>query len=140
MSQTTQGSKPIIIGIAGGTGAGKSTLINSIKSTFQNEIAILSHDFYYRSHDDLSYEERAALNYDHPDAFETELMIQQIRDLREGIPVQRPVYDFVIHNRTKETIRVMPARVIIVKAYCSLNTRACWQNSTSKYLSTPTPT
>lgn len=115
MNQTTQGSKPIIIGIAGGTGAGKSTLINSNKSTFQNEIAILSHDFYYRSHDDLSYEERAALNYDHPDAFETDLMIQQIRDLREGIPVQRPVYDFVIHNRTKETIRVMPARVIIVE-------------------------
>lgn len=75
MNQTTQGSKPIIIGIAGGTGAGKSTLINSIKSTFQNEIAILSHDFYYRSHDDLNYEERAALNYDHPDAFETDLLI-----------------------------------------------------------------
>lgn len=75
MNQTTQGSKPIIIGIAGGTGAGKSTLINSNKSTFQNEIAILSHDFYYRSHDDLSYEERAALNYDHPDAFETDLLI-----------------------------------------------------------------
>lgn len=105
----------IIIGIAGGTGSGKSTLIHSIKSVFRDEVAILSHDFYYKKHDDMSYEERALLNYDHPDAFETDLLISQIRDLKAGKSVNRPVYDFVIHNRVQDTVVIHPARVIIVE-------------------------
>jgi uridine kinase len=105
----------IIIGVAGGTGSGKSTMIHRIKKEFNEQITILSHDFYYRDHSDLSFEERAELNYDHPNAFETDLMIQHIYQLKSGKPVYRPVYDFTIHNRTKDTVCVEPAQVIIVE-------------------------
>ena len=105
----------IVIGVAGGTGSGKSTMINRIKKEFNEQITILSHDFYYRDHSNLSFEERAALNYDHPNSFETDLMIQHIHQLKRGEAVYRPVYDFTIHNRTSETVRVEPAKVIIVE-------------------------
>lgn len=105
----------IVIGIAGGTGSGKTTLIDRIKQEFSNEIAVLSHDFYYRDNSGIPFEEREKLNYDHPDAFETDLMVKHIRLLKEGNAVERPVYDFVIHNRRPETVRVEPAKVIIVE-------------------------
>ena len=105
----------IVIGIAGGTGSGKTTLIDRIKQEFSDEIAVLSHDFYYRDNSGIPFEEREKLNYDHPDAFETDLMVKHIRLLKEGKAVQRPVYDFVIHNRRPETVRVEPAKVIIVE-------------------------
>ncbi len=105
----------IVIGIAGGTGSGKTTLINEIRKEFHDEIAILSHDFYYKEHSDLPFEEREKLNYDHPNAFETDLMIEHIRQMKEGKAIERPVYDFVIHNRKAETIRVDPSKVIIVE-------------------------
>lgn len=91
--------KVIVIGIAGGTGSGKSTMIGKIKEQFHDEITILSHDFYYKSHDDIPFEERKLLNYDHPDAFETDLMIEHIKKLKNWETVERPVYDFTIHNR-----------------------------------------
>lgn len=105
----------IVIGIAGGTGSGKSTMINNIKKQFSDEITMLSHDFYYKAHDDMSYEERCGLNYDHPDAFDTDLMIEHIRQLKEWKEIERPVYDFTIHNRVEETVRVKPAKVVVVE-------------------------
>ena len=105
----------IVIGIAGGTGSGKSTLIEKIKQEFGEMITILSHDFYYKQHDELSLAERRELNYDHPDAFDTELMIRHIKALKNWQPVDRPVYDFTIYNRLPETARVMPARVVVVE-------------------------
>ena len=105
----------IVIGIAGGTGSGKTTLIKRIKKEFNDEITILSHDFYYKEHSDLPFEEREKLNYDHPNSFETELMVEHVKQLKEGNAIERPVYDFVIHNRRAETLKVEPAKVIIVE-------------------------
>ena len=105
----------IVIGIAGGTGSGKSTMINNIKKPFSDEVTMLSHDFYYKAHNDMSYEERCGLNYDHPDAFDTDLMIEHIRKLKEWKEIERPVYDFTIHNRVEETVRVKPSKVVVVE-------------------------
>ena len=108
-------SNVIVIGIAGGTGCGKSTMIEKIRNEFMEQITILSHDFYYKEHSSLNYEERSKLNYDHPNSFDTDLMIQHIRQLKKGKSIYRPVYDFTIHNRTKETVLVQPSKVIIVE-------------------------
>ncbi|MEL7656387.1 MAG: uridine kinase, partial [Bacillota bacterium] len=105
----------IVIGIAGGTGSGKTTMIKRIKKEFDDGITILSHDFYYKENSHLPFEEREKLNYDHPNSFDTELMVEHIKQLKMGNPIQRPVYDFVIHNRREETITVEPAKVIIVE-------------------------
>ena len=105
----------IVIGIAGGTGCGKSTMIKRIKEEFSEKITIISHDFYYKQHNDIPFEERKLLNYDHPNAFDTDLMIEHIRRLARGESIERPVYDFTIHNRIDETVTVNPAKVIIVE-------------------------
>jgi len=106
--------KVIVIGIAGGTGSGKSTLVNKIKEEFDEKITMISHDYYYKKHD-IPFEERNKLNYDHPNAFDTDLMIEHIKSLREWKEIQRPVYDFTIHNRVDETVTVKPAKVIVVE-------------------------
>lgn len=105
----------IVIGIAGGTGSGKSTMINRIKEQFSDEITILSHDFYYKAHNNMTYEERCQLNYDHPDAFDTDLMIEHVKALKRWETIERPVYDFTIHNRVEETVAVKPAKVVVVE-------------------------
>ena len=105
----------IVIGIAGGTCSGKSTLIQKIKDEFGDAITMLSHDFYYKAHNDIPFEERKRLNYDHPDSFDTDLMIEHIRKLMEGESIERPVYDFTIHNRIDETVTVRPSKVIVVE-------------------------
>lgn len=105
----------IIIGIAGGTGSGKSTMIEKIENQFRNQITILSHDFYYKAHYNMTYEERCKLNYDHPDAFDTDLMIEHIKTLKQWQSIERPVYDFTIHNRVDDTVTVNPAKVIVVE-------------------------
>ena len=105
----------IVIGIAGGTGSGKTTLINRIQDEFQDSIVVLSHDFYYRKHTDLPFSEREKLNYDHPNSFETDLMIEHILELKQGHEIQRPVYNFVEHDRMNETVTVSPSKVIIVE-------------------------
>lgn len=105
----------LVIGIAGGTGSGKTTLMKNLVSRFGDVVTVLSHDNYYRSHDELPYEERCKLNYDEPSAFETDLMVHHLELLRQGIPIDCPVYDFTVHNRSKETIHVVPKRVIIVE-------------------------
>lgn len=105
----------IIIGIAGGTASGKTTLVRRLKERFGTDVSVVSHDNYYKAHDDMPYEERARLNYDHPDAFDTDLMIAQIEALRRGETVACPVYDFTVHNRSEETLLIVPTSVIIVE-------------------------
>jgi len=108
-------SDVIVIGVAGGTGSGKTTLVKALMNRFGDNITVLSHDNYYKRHDELSYEERTRLNYDHPDAFDTDMLVDALRELRAGHEVQCPVYDYSIHDRTDKTITVRPARVIIVE-------------------------
>ena len=105
----------LVIGIAGGSGSGKTTLMNNIVSRFQDNITVLSHDSYYRRHDDMTYEERCQLNYDEPAALETDLMVRHLDLLRRGQAIDCPVYDFTVHNRSNETTRIEPRKVIIVE-------------------------
>ena len=106
----------IVIGIAGGTGSGKTTLTRRLKEHFgEQEVSVINHDSYYKRHDELPYEERCKLNYDHPDSFDTDLMIEHLKQLRAGQSVEVPVYDYTIHNRSSETVTVNPAPVIIVE-------------------------
>ena len=110
-----QMNKHLIIGIAGGSGSGKTTLTNQIAAQFIDQVTIIKHDNYYKAHDDMDYEERCRLNYDHPNAFETELMIEHLKALKNGQTIQCPVYDFTVHNRSKNTITIIPNKVIIVE-------------------------
>ncbi len=110
-----------VIGVAGGTGSGKSTLVRKLLEAFSGEgegdgasVAMLCHDSYYKAHGELTLEERAGLNYDHPGAFDTAMMVEHIKALKNGVPVAQPVYSFVDHNRTGETVLVKPSRVVIV--------------------------
>lgn len=105
----------LVIGIAGGSGSGKTTLMKNLIDKFGDVITVLSHDNYYKRHDELTYEERCQLNYDEPGAFDTSLMIYQLDQLRHGQPIDCPVYDFTVHNRSNDTIRIVPERVIIVE-------------------------
>ena len=107
--------KILVIGIAGGTGSGKTTLMKNLIARFGEVVTVLSHDNYYRRHDELTYEERSALNYDEPAAMETELMVRHLDALRHWQEIDCPVYDFSVHNRSDETIRVVPRKVIIVE-------------------------
>ena len=113
-----------IIGVAGGTASGKSTLVKKLQEAFEGESVItLCHDYYYKAHDDLSFEERTKLNYDHPGAFDTDMMIEDIMKLKKGRSVFRPVYSFVNHNRTDNTVKVEPAQVIIIDGILILENR-----------------
>ena len=108
--------KTIIIGIAGGTGSGKTTLTEKLRDHFgANEVSVLNHDSYYKRHDELPYEERCKLNYDHPDAFDTDLMVEDLKTLCAGQTIHCPVYDFKVHNRSGETIEIEPRPVILVE-------------------------
>ena len=107
--------KILVIGIAGGTGSGKTTLLKNLIEKFGDVITVLSHDNYYKRHDELSFEERTKLNYDEPDALDTSLLVYQLDQLRHGQAIDCPVYDFVQHNRSNETIHVKPEKVIIVE-------------------------
>jgi uridine kinase len=105
----------LVIGIAGGTGSGKTTLMKNIINRFGDVVTVLSHDNYYKRHDDMTYEERCALNYDEPASLETDLMTRHLEALRRGEAIDCPVYDFTVHNRSDETIRITPSQVIIVE-------------------------
>lgn len=104
-----------IIGIAGGSASGKTTVVRKLKERFTGEIQVLGHDNYYYAHDDMPFSERTQLNYDHPDAFETELMVRHIRELKAGRSIEHPTYDYTVHNRAKETVFMEPKPVIIVE-------------------------
>lgn len=105
----------LVIGIAGGTGSGKTTLMKNLITEFSDVVTVLSHDNYYKRHDDLTYEQRCQLNYDEPAALETDLMARHLDILRRGEAIDCPVYDFTVHNRSDETIRITPKKVIIVE-------------------------
>ncbi len=105
----------MIIGIAGGTGSGKTTLTLRLKERFGDDVSILYHDNYYKSHSDMPYEARTKLNYDHPDAFDTPRMIADLEALRRGEAIQSPTYDYTIHDRARETVEVRPTKVVVVE-------------------------
>ena len=107
--------KVTVIGVAGGTGSGKSTLVKRLQEAFKNDdVATLCHDYYYKAHPELTYDERTKLNYDHPAAFDTDMLVEHIRKLKSNVPIEHPVYSFVEHNRTEDMVLVKPSRVIIV--------------------------
>ena len=105
----------IFIGIAGGTGSGKTTLTRHLKEHFGDAVTVIGHDSYYKRQDGKTYEERSKVNYDHPDAFETSLLVEHLKALKAGRSIQCPVYSYVDHNRTDETVEVFPTKVIIVE-------------------------
>ena len=105
----------LVIGIAGGTGSGKTTLMSNLIKEFSEDVTILSHDNYYKRHDELAYEQRCLLNYDEPAALETDLMAEHLQQLRQGSAIDCPVYDFTQHNRSNDTIHLVPKKVIIVE-------------------------
>lgn len=116
-------SDVMVIGIAGGTGSGKTTITRKISQRFAGKVSVLYHDNYYKAHHGMSYAERSKLNYDHPDAFDTELMIEDLKKLKRGETVHSPTYDYSIHDRSDKTITVKPAPVIIVEGIMILQSR-----------------
>ena len=105
----------LVIGIAGGTGSGKTTLMKNLVSRFDGNVTVISHDNYYKRHDELTYEERCKINYDEPAAFDTDLMVSHLAKLRSGEAIDCPVYDFTVHNRSNELLRLIPQKLIIVE-------------------------
>src|SRR4051812_49810769 len=107
---------PLVIGVAGGSGSGKTTVVRRIVDALDEaRVSVIEHDRYYRDRNDLRLEERAALNYDHPDSLETDLLVRHVLDLRAGRPVEVPMYDFARHARQPQTETVQPRRAIIVE-------------------------
>ncbi|MCD7970608.1 MAG: uridine kinase [Alistipes sp.] len=105
-----------VIGVAGGTGSGKSTLVKRLQEAFEgDDVVTLSHDFYYKNYPELTFEERTGLNYDHPQSFDTDMLVEHVKMLKNGVPVERPVYSFVEHARLDETVMVRPSKVLIVE-------------------------
>ena len=108
-------SEIMVIGIAGGSGSGKTTITRKIMQNFGSDVSVIYHDNYYREHHSMSYEERSRLNYDHPDSFETGLLIEQLKKLKKGETVQCPVYDYTTRDRSSKTVTIKPAKVIVVE-------------------------
>lgn len=111
----------IVIGVAGGTGSGKSTFTNRLKEEFGDQIAVVYHDNYYKKRDGISFEKRKKINYDHPNALETDLLVQHLQMLKNGIAIECPLYDYSVHNRSKETLSIEPRKVIIVEGILVLH-------------------
>ena len=107
-------TKSLIIGVAGGSGSGKITLAKNLHLSMPNSV-IISHDFYYKDYKDIAFEDRLQINYDHPNSFDTNLMVEQIKKLKSGYSIQRPEYCFTTYTRTDETVTVNPAPIIIIE-------------------------
>lgn len=105
----------MVIGIAGGTGSGKTTITRKLVQRFGSDVSVIYHDNYYKAHHDMSYEQRSKLNYDHPDAFDTYMLIDALRELKKGHSVVCPEYDYTIHDRSDRTVTIQPAKVVIVE-------------------------
>lgn len=114
-------NRPLFIGLAGGSGSGKTTIAEEVVDRLEGRVALLHHDAYYRHRIDLTFEERAQLNYDHPDSLETELLVEHLEQLRSGLAVELPVYDFAEHLRSGETVRIAPARVVLIEGILVLS-------------------
>ena len=106
--------KVMVIGIAGGTGSGKTTITKKLIQHFGEDVSVIHHDNYYKEHHDMSYEERSKLNYDHPDSFDTDMLVEAVKELKRGHSVVCPVYDYTVHDRSDKTVTVNPAKVVIV--------------------------
>ena len=127
----------MVVGIAGGTGSGKTTITKKLMQRFGGDVSVIYHDNYYKAHHNMSYEERAKLNYDHPDSFDTDLLIQAVKDLKAGRSVTCPVYDYTIHDRSDKVIVVRPAKVIIVEGILIFQSRElCQQMDIKIYVDT----
>ena len=114
----------LVIGIAGGTGSGKTTVVNQIINELpENEVCVISQDSYYKSTDSLTYEERIKINFDHPRAIDFELLEKHITELKKGEIIQQPVYSFVTHNRTKDYIETHPRKVVIIEGILIFNNK-----------------
>ncbi|MDT0552784.1 uridine kinase [Urechidicola vernalis] len=112
----------LVIGIAGGTGSGKTTVVNKMLNELPNkEVGIISQDSYYKATDNLSYEERTKINFDHPNSIDFELLVEHLKKLKSGEAIDQPVYSFVTHNRTKDTHRTHPTKVFIVEGILIFN-------------------
>src|SRR5690606_5133930 len=107
--------RPLFIGIGGGSGSGKTTVAEALIERLDDGVVLIQHDAYYRHAPHLTFEERSKVNYDHPDSLETELLIEHLAMLREGLPVERPVYDFVQHLRSGDVVKIEPSRVLLVE-------------------------
>ena len=127
----------MVVGIAGGTGSGKTTITKKLMQRFGGDVSVIYHDNYYKAHHNMSYEERSRLNYDHPDSFDTDLLIQAVKDLKAGHSVTCPVYDYTIHDRSDKVIVVKPAKVIIVEGILIFQSRElCQQMDIKIYVDT----
>jgi uridine kinase len=115
--------KICVLGVAGGSASGKTTIIKKLQDYFGEDIAVISHDAYYKAHPDMSFEERSKLNYDHPDSFESDRMAEDVRKLIKGYAIDMPVYDYVNHNRSDETVRVEPKTVIVMEGILILENK-----------------
>ena len=127
----------MVVGIAGGTGSGKTTITKKLMQHFGGDVSVIYHDNYYKAHHNMSYEERSKLNYDHPDSFDTDLLIQAVKDLKAGRSVTCPVYDYTIHDRSDQVIVVKPAKVVIVEGILIFQSRElCQQMDIKIYVDT----
>lgn len=111
----------MVIGIAGGTGSGKTTITHMLSDRFGGDVSVVYYDNYYKAHNELTYEQRSKINYDHPDAFDTELFIEDIKKLRRGEEILCPVYDYTVHNRSNKTLLIKSAPVILLEGILLLN-------------------
>ena len=114
----------LVIGIAGGSGSGKTTLTTRLAEQFPEEVTVIRHDDYYKHYEDLTLEERKLLNYDHPNAFDTELLIRHLMELKQGRPVECPVYDYAVYNRSGRTRTIQPRQVVIVEGILIFENRS----------------
>lgn len=125
-AQSSSSSDITVIGVAGGTGSGKSTITQKLAQQFGNDVTVIKQDSYYRAHHNMPYNERCKLNYDHPDSFENELLIAQLKELQSGHAIECPVYDFAIHDRVEQTVTIYPTRTIIIEGiliFCEADLR-----------------
>lgn len=107
--------RPKIVAIAGGSASGKSTIVKIIAETFKDDLIVVGHDNYYRAHDDIDFEERKLLNYDHPKAFDTDLFCEDLIKLVNGEEIDMPQYDYTIHTRSKDTVKVKAKKIILIE-------------------------
>lgn len=113
--------RPLFIGLAGGSGSGKTTIAEALVHRLEGRVSLLSHDAYYRHMPELSFEERTKVNYDHPASLETELLVEHLERLRSGAPIDQPVYDFSTHLRAEESVQIEPGNVVVVEGILVLS-------------------
>ena len=107
--------KPKILAVAGGSASGKSSIVKLLAKEFENDLVVIGHDNYYKAHDDLAFEDRVGLNYDHPKAFDNDLFYNDLNKLLDGNDIEMPLYDYTIHTRSKQTKKISPKKIILIE-------------------------